>query len=303
MLFWSFVLAFVLSILYYMSPVHNTVQIEDKPLSDTMIATFVNAHQMAKRMTYRSTSDPRTITFTYADSVKNSSELWWNIETTDIALMLPTLTDIDLYGLGIVSQVFCISNDGAVYNEIGKLVSCNAEEIRDEKNGDLIGCKPIEPYLTKKCKGQKGNGIGDYLVTYMLPPGDEYIGKELWRSGILRRTKGSHECGVLWQTRADKTIKLSSGEEIDVGARKKYDEKSPYIMDNSRRFTLSIPKVIGDKISLDYSEVMSSGYLPFCITPIEDIYRSFKFRCEKGYNHYKTITYNDTVLEDCKEKE
>ena len=341
MLFWSFVLAFVLSILYYLSPVHNVTQVEDKPLSDAMVATFVNAHQMAKRMTYKSTSDvktvnkqcdvtdaygriikvdcrddkgnfipisvadptSRTLTFTYAVSVEESPTLWWDINPADIKQMLPALTDADFDDLGIVSQVFCISNDGAEYDEAGRLYRCNTENIYD-KNDNLIGCKPTsKPYLTKKCKGQKGNGIGDYLVTYMLPPEDEYIGKELWRSGILRRTKGSHECGVLWKTNDDKTINLSSGEEIEVGARKKYDENSNYILDNSRRFTLSIPKVIGDNIPLDYKEAMSNGYLPFCITPIEDIYRSFKLKCQKGYNHYKTITYNEIVLEDCIEKE
>ena len=61
MLFWSFILAFVLSLLYYMSPVHNVVQVEDKPLADTMVATFVNAHQAAKRMMYTDMAGTKTV--------------------------------------------------------------------------------------------------------------------------------------------------------------------------------------------------------------------------------------------------
>ena len=338
MLFWSFVLAFILSILYYLSPVHNVVEIEDKPLSDAMIATFVNAHQAAKRMTYKSeaevkkvnkqcdvtdiygqqvkvdctdnagnpvminVTDPtsRVITFTYAGSVQESKTPWWDINPEDIKAVLPAVIDTDLDDLYIISQVFCLSNDGAVYDTNGQITDCKTESIYDKEN-NRIACKPTsEPYLTNICKGKKGNGMGDYLVTYMLPPEDQYVGKELWRSGLLRRTKGSHECGILWKTMNGK-IKLSSGRVINVEPRTKYDKNSPYILDNSRRFTVSVPKAIGEKVETEFLEDMKTGYLPFCITPLEDIYRSFKFRCEKGYTHYKKITYNDTVLEDCVE--
>ena len=389
MLFWSFVLAFVLSILYYMSPVHNVTQVENKPLSDTMVATFVNAHQAAKRLTYIDTAkticvkvddkgevekdsnglpikkpcilkddgtidkeknfevedtSERTITFTYQQAMKNAN----NYSSCTSGDKRPECIFYEVQNGGDSRGGLAIINPdeikkmlpGLIVNKDRKTEDIFQKYVDDYGLTSAFACitnvgtdgTTIQPYLTFDCQGGKNGGIGDYVITYMQAPSDEYstiARNELWRSGILRRTKGSHECGVLWKTNniddepymnvnsyAYKDNNLIEGNvRISLGTHKKYDKKSPYIMDNSRRFTLSVPTLIGKVIEespdnvdadgngkKDITEDMESGYLLFCITPMEDIYRSFKFRCEKGYNHYKTIIYNGTVLENCKEK-
>ena len=350
MLFWSFILAFVLSLLYYMSPVHNVVQVEDKPLADTMVATFVNAHQAAKRMMYTDMAgtktvnkqcdgvspegkpikvdcqdedglpipiqvedtSKRTITFTYKKAMKSANKAPCAekepqcifdevkegivpinaqyshgglaiINPSEIKKMLHGVTETAFYDYNITSAVACISN---LANE------------KDEKGN----YKNTVPYLTFDCKGGKGNGVGDYVITYMQAPTEEHsiiARNELWRSGVLRRTKGSHECGVLWETKngelslmvnnyQDGKI-IEKSQNIQVDARKKYDKDSPYILDNSRRFTVSVPKVIGEQLAKDVAlrSDMKSGYLLFCITPIDDIKASFEWKNKNGYGIYQ----------------
>ena len=387
MLFWSFVLAFVLSILYYMSPVHNTVQIEDKPLADTMVATFVNAHQAAKRLTYMDKAGKkniikqcdndfgtgktdcldengnpieievedtakREITFRYKEymqGLKNNPTSYFlskedtlsaldssrqysdgtlaYIAHTEIKKILPWVKNRDgynvLYMYNITSAFACITDVAT--------------------DGDTT-----TPYLTFDCQGGKGGGtggkdedekdktpsLGDYVITYMqAPPSDgDSIGRnELWRSGILRRTKGSHECGVLWKTQKKSndddgykiTVKARKSNadgdieeterEIHIDSRKRYDKDSPYIMDNSRRFTVSVPALIGDALynlkdsggNYYLREDMESGYLLFCITPMDDIKASFKDKCKRGYGKYiikeKTDSSTENELLDCRD--
>lgn len=386
MLFWSFVLAFVLSVLYYMSPVHNTVQIEDKPLSDSLVATFVNAHQAAKRLTYmdrgalktvnKQCDDPfsdgtidcldnngnpipievedtsqRVITFTYkkemqklkpggggssylspdtASSTRDASRAYSDgalayIDTSVIRKFLPGDKKFDeyVYYNGLRSAFVCITNVGG--------------------SGTTV-----EPYLTFDCQGGKGAGnligeekglelqkagIGDYVLTYMSAPDSEVsqiAHAELWRSGVLRRTKGSHECGVLWyaeggQIEVSGLYQYENGDikrdeegnpilynhNILVPKRKKYDETSNYILDNSRRFTVSVPKRIGEVLSADsvIRSDMKSGYLLFCITPMDDIRGSFENKCDRGYGRYtikdymvskgtEEITVNEVTIRD-----
>ena len=366
MLFWSFVLAFVLSILYYLSPVHNVVQVEDKPLADTMVATFVNAHQAAKRLTYTDTAGKKTITKQCVDIDSDGKSFSVDcvdaegnpieIEVEDTSKRVITFTyKEDMQGLktsatsGFLEKEETLSaldssrkySDGTLANispdEIKKFLPAVSEEtfdsyhiqsafacITDAAEGDTT--TTTTQYLTFDCQGGKGGGtggkdeseadkkagLGDYVITYMQAPTTDKATinrNELWRSGILRRTKGSHECGVLWKTNAGK-ITLTARKynddgdieevqrTINIEARKRYDEKSPYIMDNSRRFTVSVPTLIGEALAEDdaLASDMTDGYLLFCITPMDDIKASFESKCDKGYGTY-TIYY-DTVSKD-----
>lgn len=349
MLFWSFVLAFVLSILYYMSPVRNVVQVEDKPLADTLVSTFVNAHQTAKRLTYTDkggvktvnkqcdskcdTTDEegntiqvdckvdclnefgnpikievedtskREITFTYKQAMAGltggslpdcSSEpkvpacIFSGILSEGIAIINPDEIKKILLGLDYIGETGVLTNRLETHNITSAFACIKAGET---------------PSLTFDCQGGKSGGIGDYVITYMQAPDSQkstVARNELWRSGILRRTKGSHECGVLWKTNAGR-ITLTARKynadgdieefqrTIDIGSRKKYDENSPYIMDNSRRFTLSVPTLIGEALAEDdaLASDMTDGYLLFCITPMDDIKASFEWKNSHGYGVYQ----------------
>ena len=365
MLFWSFVLAFVLSMLYYMSPVHNVVQVEEKPMADTLVATFVSAHQAAKRLTYTDTvgkktitkqcvdidsdgksvsvdcvdaegnpikievedTSKRVITFTYKEKMQGLK----TSATSDFLKKEETLSALDSsrkYSDGTLAKIVpdkikrflpAVSNETFKEYNITSAFACITDAAEDGGTTNA--------YLTFDCQGGKGGGmggkneseeakkagIGDYVITYMQAPKSEGLARnELWRSGILRRTKGSHECGVLWKTEdgeitayfygyKDGDVDKSTLHErkISIPKRKRYDETSPYIMDNSRRFTVSVPTLIGQAVAEEDAALasdMQDGYLLFCITPMDDIKASFESKCDKGYGTY-TIYY-DTVSKD-----
>lgn len=359
MLFWSFVLAFVLSVLYYMSPVHNTVQVEEKPLADTLVATFVNAHQAAKRLTYTDTAGKKTITKQCVDIDSDGKSFSVDcidaegnpieIEVEDTSKRVITFTYKEkmhnLIGketsgfLSVDSTATATALDSSRKYSDGTLAYIDQTEIEKILPGvsfdeyditsafacitnvgtDGVNNTTVVPYLTFDCQGGKGGGtggkdesetaktggLGDYVITYMQAPKSEGLARnELWRSGILRRTKGSHECGVLWKTVGGEITVYAYGykdsdvdkstlheKKVSIPARKRYDETSPYIMDNSRRFTVSVPSLIGDVLAQESALAadMSDGYLLFCITPMDDIRASFVDKCKRGYGKYKIV--------------
>ena len=209
---------------------------------------------------------------------------------------------VDVDGLGITSAIACISNKVKTTDSFGINVEVN---------------DPQTPYLTFDCEGGKTGGIGDYIITYMQAPSTErsiLSRNELWRSGILRRTKGSHECGVLWPVNQSVTVQSQAtnsvgeeivfDEEIEITAkRQKYDINGEYVLDNSRRFTVSVPRAITNVLKKDpaLKNDMDSGYLLFCITPIDDIRASFEWQCKHGYGRYK-IMDGDEIVQDCTTK-
>lgn len=327
MLFWSFILAFVVGILYYVSPTYNVVQVEQKPQADALVATFVSAHQAAKRMMYSDVAgtkevnkkdkdgnpilievedtSKRMITFTYKTAVKNLGAVTTcsaegNIKGSGI---FETSCETSSSS-GTETPVYSVGNLVHIKTDELKKALPSSHEFEDEPVTSAIACisnkgtnsmgneVTTEPYLTFDCKGGKSGGVGDYIITYMQAPDSEkskMARNELWRSGILRRTKGSHECGV-----------LSLIDDKDNRKRQKYDENAEYVLDNSRRFTVSVPKAITDVLSKDTAlkNDMDSGYLLFCITPIDDIRASFEWKCTHGYGKYK-IMDGATVVKDC----
>ncbi|MBR5130109.1 MAG: hypothetical protein IKV03_02660 [Alphaproteobacteria bacterium] len=332
MLFWSFVLAFILSILYYMTPIYNVVQVEGKPLADSLVSEFVTAHQAAKRLMYRDEPGKKCVETDEdgnthdVDCIKDASgniiddqnlvvpDTSQHIITFAYKQSIKQLDERCMHAPSATNGYFqtdCnrVSISETPKDSLGQLVAIDSNKIRQmlpvssgKDISSVVACisnkgtteDQIEPYLTFDCNGGKSNGIGDYVVTYMRAPGsdEDVVDTELWRSGILRRTKGSHECGVL--------SLISDNRENRT--RQKYDIDAEYVLDNSRRFTVSIPNMITTALKQQYQDDhnfladMNDGYLLFCITPIDDIRASFQFKCKKGYGRY-TID-GDTSCQD-----
>ena len=58
MLFWSFVLSFVMAILFYAYyPRTDQITIVEKPQAESAVMAFVNSHQAAKKMIYNLVDD------------------------------------------------------------------------------------------------------------------------------------------------------------------------------------------------------------------------------------------------------
>ena len=68
---------------------------------------------------------------------------------------------------------------------------------------------------------------------------------------------------------------------------------------------MSVPKVIGEQLAKDvaFRSDMKSGYLLFCITPIDDIKGSFSNKCKRQYGKYKILDKIDNattnLIADC----
>ena len=376
MLFWSFILAFVVGILYYVSLPYDAVQIEQKPMADTAVVMFVNAHQRAKEMIYTiENAGSRTVEITQTDANGNPVKGGGYKDVTDVtaptiimmyddwmrgviqqsedatgeigifhekSAVLDSSTNEIPFGVmdntyrnssltvlssdrtkeDLMSIVSLVARIGTItYEKTEKNALTNEEETSVEKgpskkmifdcvdydDGGNTGCAceyKKQCIDGKDCSDDahcarvsetdktcdyrsvcrlKGNLMDattdrcvcttkDYVITYMNPElaswaGNEKIThQELWRSAILRRTKGSHECGVLYPT-----VGLQrNGVKVLPKIAKKYDTNAEYVLDNSQRFTVSIPKVITDEIKKYTGETDLTDYL-FCITPIDDI--------------------------------
>lgn len=395
MLFWSFILAFVVGILYYVSLPYNPVQIERKPVADTAVAMFVNAHQRAKEMIYTikdagsrneipkeegggyetvenvraptirmlydnwmrevikekrgdtvdkgifngimidslgrdiklgvMMNDNRNASLTVLSSENTKKDLnniisviarigtvkyqrvatdSAGVESTDQKTNDTALLDCIEYDDTITGNTGCqcdykkrcadgsecsddshcvgisyTDKDGIVYSKDGTNVGydetcvyrswCRLDGIRMDNGGQTILDSANNIKQTCSCTET------DYVITFMNPDYASWAAnpaithQEFWRSGILRRTKGSHECGVLYpkdgMTRED-------GPLVVPPVARKYGKNGPvdYVLDNSQRFTVSIPKLITDEIERLMSDDDLTDYL-FCITPVDDI--------------------------------
>ncbi len=388
MLFWSFILAFVVGILYYVSVPYDVIRFEQKPMADTAAVMFVNAHQRAKEMIYTiENAGGRTVETTKTDADGNPAKGGGYKSVTNVTA--PTIImmyddwmrgviqkDIDPT-LTVETGIFCEKptdstdeadfcskpiNLGLMKNydrniALNKIASGRSKDDLNEiysfvarvgkvthektKNGEtsverkhsemmLFDCIDYDDTVAGntgcKCDYKKqctdgtvcsddahcshvsetdktcvyrsvcrlnGNLMDaenkiidsvnnttercscttkDYVITYMNPDnaswaGDERIAhQELWRSAILRRTKGSHECGVLYPAAGMQR----NGMTVIPKIARKYDLNAEYVLDNSQRFTVSIPRLITDEIKKYTGETDLTDYL-FCITPIEDI--------------------------------
>lgn len=393
MLFWSFILAFVVGILYYVSMPYDMIRIEQKPMADTAVVMFVNAHQRAKEMIYTiENAGNRDVVIEKPEldedgrvTDRGGYKDVTNVTAPTIIMMYddwmrgviqkdidPTLTvetgifcekptdgmdETDFCGkpinLGLMKNGYrnialkrivssTAQNDlDNIYSFVARVGTIALEKtvmdpLTSEKetttknvsNRMLFDCVDYDDTVTGntgcKCDYKKqctdgtvcsddthcshvleadktcvyrsvcrlnGNRMDtnatitdninntteqcvcttkDYVITYMNPDNagwnEQIVHQELWRSAILRRTKGSHECGVLYPAAGMQRNNIKVVPRIA----RKYDLNAEYVLDNSQRFTVSIPKLITDEIKKYTGETDLTDYL-FCITPIDDI--------------------------------
>ncbi|MGN1062720.1 MAG: hypothetical protein ACI4QM_00135, partial [Alphaproteobacteria bacterium] len=236
MLFWSFVLAFVLGILYYtMYPRTDFIAVSEKPQAETAVVAFINAHQAAKDLMYSvdHTSCEKTteiveengeeqitvkydcptpsVTMTYKTHMKNvpttlAESVSGVLKGQKTAEAEPTK------GLGYIDEKWrnALAYKGNAIlkehqNAIYSAVACVKTIYK--KNPDGTDSDEIEKYeLVFEC-----DGTTDYVLSFMDPyaatwiDNDKIARRELWRSALLRRARGSYECGVLYPKIYSKT--------------------------------------------------------------------------------------------------
>lgn len=307
MLFWSFVLAFVLGILYYtMYPRPDAITVVEKPQAETAVVAFLNAHQVAKELMY-SMDDliPVTVTnpdgsttqkegeyetpvirMTYVNQMKNVPMTLTTSTSGVFDGLLPAegaaLGEDALKDLGYINQD--IRNKRAYKfvkpnrrDEVFSAVACIKTIYETDPATGLPITDPIsglpvekEKQLTFTC----GTDTTDYVISIMNPDTASWIDNEkiarheLWRGALLHRTRGSYECGLLYPA-AGSVSADGAGDLPAVTPAAQYDKNAKYVLDNSVRFTSSIPREITNKLEGKMGSDLTD--MLFCITPIKDI--------------------------------
>ena len=267
MLFWSFVLSFVMAILFYAYyPRTDQITIVEKPQAESAVMAFVNSHQAAKKMIYNLVDDydinGKKVYRVYINEMKKVSQ-YKDGEITnerEVAIFDPTVNNNNL-GL----------NDNLGYIRTGLISDYNRgiKGYRLDNIYSAVACiktstdaqGTVTKELTFDCEE---NITEDYVITYADHPSwwdDTTKSRQLWRSSLLKRSRLSNECGVLYPR--------SGGLAGNVTGVVRYDPTSRYVLDNSQRFVISIPNEITRPLDVRSGGNMSD-YL-FCITPIKNI--------------------------------
>lgn len=267
MLFWSFVLSFVMAILFYAYyPRTDQITIVEKPQAEYAVMAFVNSHQAAKKMIYNLVDDydinGKKVYRVYINEMKKVSQ-YKDGEITnerEVAIFDPTVNNNNL-GL----------NDNLGYIRTGLISDYNRgiKGYRLDNIYSAVACiktstdaqGTVTKELTFDCEE---NITEDYVITYADHPSwwdDTTKSRQLWRSALLKRSRLSNECGVLYPR--------SGGLAGNVTGVVRYDPTSRYVLDNSQRFVISIPNEITRPLDVRSGGNMSD-YL-FCITPIKNI--------------------------------
>lgn len=275
MLFWSFILAFVLGILYYnLYPWSNMVEVRDKPLAESAIIGFVNSHQSAKNALYHFEEDSegnRVIVLDYVNQMPLVSASKPETDQSGLYLFDPQNPDLLSDKFGHINQTLrnsaLIGQPRSRLKDVHSFVACIKVNVNEITN-----------VVTKELTFDCDNDITqNYVVTYMDQPlwwSEDVRKKELWRSAILRRTKGSDECGVLYP-------RLSAGHAAITGL-SRFDKDSEYVLDNSQRYIVSIPKEITATMKTNFGGAALDDLL-FCITSVQNIVRHAQKRSQVKY--------------------
>lgn len=277
MLFWSFVLAFVLGILYYnFYPRSDMINIQDKPLAESAVVGFVNTHQSAKKALYHFDEDVdgnQIIILDYVLQMPLVPSSVSEVEQRNLKLFFPQDKTKPQDKLGHLNTSMRDTGSVGLNRErlsgIYSFVACLELTVNQSTN-------QLEKTLTFNCDNEKTQ---NYVVTYMDQPAwwsDDVRQKELWRSALLRRTKGSDECGVLYKRGS-------------IPGLPRYDETSEYVLDNSRRYILSVPTQVTAMMKQNMNQNDLSDYL-FCITSISNIIRNAEKRSQVKYKPVETVT-------------
>lgn len=279
MLFWSFVLSFVMAILFYaVYPRTDQITIVEKPQAESAVMAFVNSHQAAKKMIYNLVDDysisGKKVYRVYIDEMKKVGQYKNGeiINENEVVIFDPTINDNNL-GL----------NDNLGYIRSGLRGDYN-RGIKGYRLDDIysaIACiktgTDAEGNVTKELTFDCDEDITEnYVITYADHPAwwdDTTKSRQLWRSALLKRSRLSNECGVLYPR--------SGGLAGNITGLTRYDVNSRYVLDNSQRFVISIPNEITEPLDAREGGDMSD-YL-FCITPIKNIMQNAEKEAER-YN-------------------
>lgn len=256
-----------MAILFYAYyPRTDQITIVEKPQAESAVMAFVNSHQAAKKMIYNLVDDydinGKKVYRVYINEMKKVSQ-YKDGEITnerEVAIFDPTVNNNNL-GL----------NDNLGYIRTGLISDYNRgiKGYRLDNIYSAVACiktstdaqGTVTKELTFDCEE---NITEDYVITYADHPSwwdDTTKSRQLWRSALLKRSRLSNECGVLYPR--------SGGLAGNVTGVVRYDPTSRYVLDNSQRFVISIPNEITRPLDVRSGGNMSD-YL-FCITPIKNI--------------------------------
>lgn len=230
MVFWASVLVFIASIMTYMFFPRNDQYDQELRKAEYAITSFVNQHQALRDYMYQ------MIEWHPSDSMKANSKFFNLIPFDGLQSMLP-------WGMRRLTSDGQFSHDIYAICSEGNAGSCETKLTPNPLVADSVG------HYTSVlvCLNNDLNSITDcpsgkqYLLTYGYPPNmfdetDWWRSRttrlDTWRKAILRRTRGSASCGVLYAVGG-------------YGADDHY-----YSIDTTQRLTGVVrrPDIVGDEV-------------------------------------------------------
>lgn len=186
MVFWASVLVFIASIMTYMFYPRNDQYDQELRKAEYAINAFVNQHQAARDYMYQ------MIEWHPSEQMKQDSPFFNVLPFQGLQSMMP-------WAMRFMHEIYAVCPDS----------NCQTRLTPNPTLQDSIGhytsvlvCMDDTLAAIKDCPSNK-----QYLLTYGYPPNmfeesDWWQSRttrlETWRKAILRRTRGSASCGVLY---------------------------------------------------------------------------------------------------------
>ncbi len=196
MVFWASVLVFIASIMTYMFYPRNDQYDQELRKAEYAINAFVNQHQAARDYMYQ------MIEWHPSEQMKQDSPLFNVLPFRGLQSMMPWAMRFSTKDGQFMHEIYAVCPDNKVGN-------CQTRLTPNPTLHDSIGhytsvlvCMDDTLAAIKDCPSNK-----QYLLTYGYPPNmfeesDWWQSRttrlETWRKAILRRTRGSASCGVLY---------------------------------------------------------------------------------------------------------
>lgn len=196
MVFWASVLVFIASIMTYMFYPRNDQYDQELRKAEYAINAFVNQHQAARDYMYQ------MIEWHPSEQMKQDSPFFNVLPFRGLQSMMPWAMRFSTKDGQFMHEIYAVCPDNNAGNCQTRLTPNPTLQDSIGHYTSVLVCMDDTLAAIKDCPSNK-----QYLLTYGYPPNmfeesDWWQSRttrlETWRKAILRRTRGSASCGVLY---------------------------------------------------------------------------------------------------------
>lgn len=196
MVFWASVLVFIASIMTYMFYPRNDQYDQELRKAEYAINAFVNQHQAARDYMYQ------MIEWHPSEQMKQDSPFFNVLPFRGLQSMMPWAMRFSTKDGQFMHEIYAVCPDNKAGNCQTRLTPNPTLQDSIGHYTSVLVCMDDTLAAIKDCPSNK-----QYLLTYGYPPNmfeesdwwqSQTTRLETWRKAILRRTRGSASCGVLY---------------------------------------------------------------------------------------------------------